>query len=268
MFAAAKDQPKTRPHYEFSPVNQYGLQLTAGYWNPIIAYVSRTSGVDLTLKIGRTSADTTSYVLAQEVDFAFTNHLFSPSRLRMGWKVLARRDSPPVRSQIAVMEDSPVHDLAQLRDQEVGFPGPEAFLAYKVSRAHLINSGVPVRVVFGGNMDSALAQMASGKVAAVGGNSQLLAGYSARENRSLRVLWSSEPYLDLPLMVSPRVPPEHVRAVRAAFVGMMASPEGRLVLQRASSTAGLPRTTGFVAAENRDYDNYLRFSETAPESLR
>ena len=49
-----------QPGYSFSPVNQYGIALTAGYWNPIIAYVSEKSGVKLNLKIGRTSADTTS----------------------------------------------------------------------------------------------------------------------------------------------------------------------------------------------------------------
>lgn len=266
--AAALAQTAKRTHYEFSPVNQYGLQLTASYWNPIISYVSKVSGVDLELKIGRTSADTTSYVLAQEVDFAFTNHLFSPSRMRMGWSVLARRDSPPVRSQIAVLDDSPIHELTQLKDKEVGFPGPEAFLAYKVSYAQLISRDIPVRVVFGGNMDSALTQLVTGKVAAVGGNSQLLTGYAAREGRRLRILWSSEPYFDLALMASPRVPAAQAVAVRDAFIGMFAQPEGRAVLQNASNAVGISRGTGFVSADDRDYANYVRFYETAPQQLR
>lgn len=261
-------QAAERPHYQFSPVNQYGVQLTASYWNPIINYVSKVSGIDLTLKIGRTSADTTSYVLAQEVDFAFTNHLFSPSRTRMGWSVVARRDSPPVRSQIAVMDDSPIQTLSELKDKEVGFPGPEAFVAYKVSYAQLLNQNVPVRVVFGGNMDSALTQLVNGKVAAVGGNSQLLAGYATREGRKLRALWSSEPFQDLALMVSPRVPAAQARAVRDAFVGMTTTAEGRSVLQRSSDTAGLAKATGFVATDDREYENYRRFYETAPEKLR
>ena len=81
--------------YNFSPVNQFDINLTAAYWNPIIAYVSEKSGVKLNLKIGRTSADTTSYVLAKEVEFIFTNHLFSPERDQLGWKVVARRQTPP-----------------------------------------------------------------------------------------------------------------------------------------------------------------------------
>jgi len=268
FFAGANAQDAPRPHYYFSPVNQYGLQLTASYWNPIIAYVSRVSGVDLTLKIGRTSADTTSYVLAQEVDFAFSNHLFNPNRIKMGWSVLARRDSPPVRGQIAVLENSPIRSIEQLKDSEIGYPGPEAFVAYKVPHAHLLENHIPVRVVFGGNMDSALTQLQSGKVAAVGGNSQLLAGFSAREKQKLRILWSSEPFHDLALMASPRVPAPQAQAVRAAFVGMLADPAGRAVLEKASRAVGIPDTTGFVAADERDYANYLRFYSSAPAAVR
>ena len=77
--------------YRFSPVNQWDIPKTAAYWNPIIRYVSERSGVNLELKIGRTSADTTAYVLAGEIDFVFSNHLFSPEREKLGWKVFARR---------------------------------------------------------------------------------------------------------------------------------------------------------------------------------
>ncbi|MBP6850244.1 MAG: PhnD/SsuA/transferrin family substrate-binding protein, partial [Rhodoferax sp.] len=107
----------------FSPVNQYGIELTASYWNPIIDYVSGKSGVKLQLKIGRTSADTTAYVLANEVEFVFSNHLFSPERDHLGWKVFGRRDTPPLRSQIVVLADSPLHRLEQLAGQPVAFPG-------------------------------------------------------------------------------------------------------------------------------------------------
>ncbi|EGH26150.1 hypothetical protein PSYMO_33862, partial [Pseudomonas amygdali pv. mori str. 301020] len=88
--------------------------LSASFWNPIIKYVSDKSDVNLTLKLGRTSSDTTSYVLAQEVDFAFTNHLFSPERDKMGWKVFGRRDAPALEGQIVVPADSPIHSLSEL----------------------------------------------------------------------------------------------------------------------------------------------------------
>ena len=56
--------PAAAPSYNFSPVNQYNLQVSASFWNPIIRYVSARSGVRLNLKLGRTSADTTSFILA------------------------------------------------------------------------------------------------------------------------------------------------------------------------------------------------------------
>ena len=110
--------------YRFSPVNQYGINLTAAYWNPIISYVAEKSGVRLQLKIGRTSADTTAYVLAQEVEFVFTNHLFSPEREQLGWKVFGRRQTPPVHGQIIVAADSPLTDIGQLGGKDIAFPVP------------------------------------------------------------------------------------------------------------------------------------------------
>ncbi len=98
-------QAATPRLYNFSPVNQQSLQVSAGFWNPILAYVSAKSGVELNLKLGRTSADTTAHVLAQEVDFAFTNHLFSPERAKLGWRVFGRRDAPPIRAQIVTAAD-------------------------------------------------------------------------------------------------------------------------------------------------------------------
>jgi hypothetical protein len=39
--------------YNFSPVNQYDINLTAAYWNPIIAYLSEKSGVKLNIEAVR-----------------------------------------------------------------------------------------------------------------------------------------------------------------------------------------------------------------------
>ena len=254
--------------YRFSPVNQYDIQLTAAYWNPIIDYVSEKSGVKLNLKIARTSAETTAQVLAQEVEFVFTNHLFSPEREKLGWKVFGRRQLPPVRSQIVVPEDSPITELSQLKGEAVAFPGPEALVAYKFAYAQLLTSGIDVQVVFGGNQNGALAQLMAGKVKAVGGNSQLIEGYAKRENKQFRVLWQSGPLHDLALMVSGKVPEKDQRAVAAAFVGMHKDPQGREVLHEASKLVGLTADAYFIPSDGSEYAAYRRFYQTAPENLR
>jgi phosphonate transport system substrate-binding protein len=254
--------------YNFSPVNQHNLQVSASFWNPIVRYVSTKSGVRLNLKLGRTSADTTSYVLAREVDFAFTNHLFSPDREKMGWTVFGRRDAPPVRAQIVVPADSPVKDLAALAGATMVFPGPEALIAYKVTYAELLHRNIPVNVVFAGNMDAAFTQLFAGKARAVGANSQLVQTYGGREGKSFRVLWSSAPFNDLALMASPRVPAADLRAVAQAFLGMRQDPEGRRILDAAAELVRAAQPLGFVPASDADYASYREFYAGAPASLR
>ncbi len=254
--------------YRFSPVNQYGIELTARYWNPIIDHVSQRSGVKLQLKLGRTSADTTAFVLANEVEFLFTNHMFSPEREQMGWRVFGRRQTPPIHSQIVVLAGSPIQRLEDLEGQSVAFPGPEATVAYKFAYAQLLKRNIPVQVVFGGNMDGAFAQLLSGKVRAAGTHSQLAEGWSRRENQALRVLWQSEPLHDLALMAARKVPERDVQAVARAFIEMAKDPAGQRVLAAASEVVKLPPGTHFIASNGSEYGAYRTFYQTAPASLR
>lgn len=254
--------------YRFSPVNQYDINLTAAYWNPIIQYISEKSGVKLQLKIGRTSADTTAFVLAQEVEFVFSNHLFSPERDKLGWQVFGRRQTPPVNGQIVVLDDSPITRLSELKGAEVAFPGPEATVAYKFPYAHLLSQGIDVKVVFGGNQNGALAQLVAGKVKASGGNSQLIEGYAKRENRKFRVLWSSEPLYDLALMASGKVRERDLKAVSQAFFNMHKDPRGKEILQQAAQIVGQPSSPDFIPSDGSEYAAYRRFYLTAPPSLR
>lgn len=254
--------------YRFSPVNQWDINKTAAYWNPIIRYVSDKSGVKLELKIGRTSADTTAYVLAQEVEFAFTNHLFSPERDQLGWKVFGRRWTPPLHGQIAVPVDSPISRLEELKGHEVVFAGPEAFIGYKVPFAHLVSNNIDVKAVFAGNQNAAFAQLFAGKARAVGSNSALVDGYSAREGRKFRVLWTSEGFNDLALMASSKVPEQDVKAVASAFINMHRDSLGKAILVKASEEVGLDRQAYFLPATGGDYAAYRRFFQSAPASLR
>lgn len=262
--AAAVD----RPVYRFSPVNQYGINLTAAYWNPIIDYVSEKSGVQLQLKIGRTSADTTSYVLAQEVEFVFSNHLFSPEREKMGWKVFGRRSTPPVHGQIVVPADSPITAVEQLSGKSMAFAGPEALVSYKFPYAYLLSKKIAVDVVFGGNTDAALTQLFSGSVVAVGCNSQLLEGYAQREGKKYRVLWQSPALYDLALMHAPGVPTKDVRAVALAFLGMRDDPRGRDILEQTSRLVNLSAQAHFIESDGTEYASLRDFYRTAPTALR
>jgi phosphonate transport system substrate-binding protein len=254
--------------YRFSPVNQYGVRLTAEYWNPIIDYVSGRSGIKLTLKMGRTSADTFASVLAGEVDIIFSNHFFSPEREKLGWRVIARRNTGPVTSQIVVPLDAPIRDLTELAGGQVAFVGPEAVVGYRFPYAHLLSRQIDVRPVFAGNAEAALSRMFAGGVQAAGLNSQVIESYARREGKAYRVLWHSEPLHDLAVMVSAVVPERDAQLIAQAFAEMSADPRGREILQRASRLVARSDDDGFVQSDGREYGAYRAFYRTAPAFLR
>lgn len=268
MLAQPQQAQAQQVVYRFSPVNQWDIPKTAAYWNPIIQYVSQQSGVQLELKIGRTSADTTAYVLAQEVEFVFSNHLFSPERDKLGWKVFGRRTGPALQGQIAVLDNSPIRTLEELNKEDMVFAGPEAFVGYRVPQAELLNRGIEVNAVFAGNQNAAFAQLLAGKAKAVGSNSALIDGFTEKQGTKFRVLWTSESYLDLALMASSKVSAKDIRAVTNAFVAMHKSKAGALILRQASESVGMDPNSHFLLATDQDYESYRRFYATAPMAVR
>jgi phosphonate transport system substrate-binding protein len=248
--------------YSFYVLNQRSIALTAQYWNPILTHVSKRSGVPLELKLTKTPQE--GNVIAEKggYDFQYTNHFFTPERDRLGYKVIARPAGPGIRSTIVVPEDSPIQSLQDLSGKDVAFVSPDAFAGYWLPMDALLKAKVKINVVFTGNQEASSAQLRVNKVAAAGVNSSVLARYARRESFNYRALWTSEIYQDLCIMANPKVPADKVAAVRAALINMTKDPEGRQVLEAGADLLKSTGDLGFVAAENRDYDNYRKFYRT------
>src|SRR5215211_3529788 len=100
--------------HTFYVLNQRTIGLTAQYWNPILTFVTRKSGVPLELKLAKTAKEGNAIAERGEYDFLYTNHFFTPERDRLGYKVIARPAGPGIRSQIIVPLDSPIKSLQEL----------------------------------------------------------------------------------------------------------------------------------------------------------
>lgn len=246
----------------FGVLNQRSIALTAELWNPILRHVSARSGVPLSLKMGKTAQETTQMTVRGEFDFVYTNHLFTAERDKLGYRVIARFNTPGIRGQIVVPDNSPLQSLSDLQDQEVAFPTPDGFTGYWLPMDGLLRSGVQIKPLFVGNQESGMARLALGSVLAAGVNSQVMESYARREGFKYRVLYSSEPYLDMPLMAHPRVAPDKVKRVRQALLEMGADAEGRQILQTAADLLKSRQLLQFIAAGNADYENYRRFYRT------
>lgn len=245
--------------YAFNVLNQRSISLTAQYWNPILTYVSRKSGVPLELKLAKTAKEGNAIAEQGKYDFLYTNHFFTPERDRLGYKVIARPAGPGIRSQIVVPEDSPIQTLQDLSGKDVAFVSPDAFAGYSLPMDALLRAKVKVNVIFTGNQEASSAQLKINKVAAAGVNSSVMARYGRRESFDYRALWTSDLYQDLCIMANPKVPADKVAAVKAAFINMANDPEGRQILQAGADLLKSNGELGFVAAENREYDNYRKF---------
>ena len=248
--------------YTFNVLNQRSIALTAQYWNPILTHVSKKSGVPLELKLAKTAQEGNAIAEKHGYDFLYTNHFFTAERDRLGYKVIARPAGEGIRSQIVVPEDSAIQTLQDLSGKDVAFVSPDAFAGYWLPMDALLKSKVRINVVFTGNQEASSAQLRVNKVSAAGVNSSVLARYARRESFNYRALWTSEIYQDLCIMASPKVPADKVAAVRAAFINMIKDPEGKQVLEAGADLLKSTGDLGFVAAENKDYDNYRKFYRT------
>lgn len=239
----------TRPLI-FGVLNQQSPVLTAERWNPILQYLGQVSGHPLQLRMGRTVQETDAMMGRGEFDFAFTNHNFQTEYDGV-YKVIARWGGEPIRGVIAVPADSPLQRLKDLHGKRVAFPSADAFVAYAVPKVTLLGAAVRVEEVFAGNQEGALAQLKAGQVHAAAVNSRFLDQYARREDMPYRVLFVSEPYAELPVIVHPRVPKDQAEAFRRALLGMQRDPQAQPLLLKL-------KFPGFAPAEDRDYDNVRR----------
>lgn len=252
--ASAQDKP-----YAFNVLNQRTLALTAEYWNPILTYVSKKSGVPLELKLAKNAQEGNAIAEKGGYDFLYTNHMFTPERDGLGFQVIARPVGPGLQAQIVVPADSPIQSLRELEGKDVGFVSPDGFSGYFVPYDALLRAKVDVKVAFTGNQEASFAQLKVGKIAAAAVNSLVLQRYARREGFAYRSLWTSQVYPDLCIMAHKRVPAERIAAVKAAFVGMEKDPEGRKVLEASAATIKAMGALGFVASDDREYDGYRKF---------
>ncbi len=245
--------------YSFGVLNQRSATLTAQYWNPILDYVSSKTGITLTLKMGKDVAETYAMTGRGEFDFLYSNHTFTHDNAGAGYKVILRPNEDAIQGQIVVAETSPLKNLSELRDKEVGFPSKSAFVAYSVPMDYLLRQGIKVTPAFGGNQEGVMAQLKIGSVVAAAVNSRVMRDYAERTGFRYRALWTSTDYLNLPISAHPRVPAAVVQRVQQVMDKMDDNPEGLAVLKASAQVIRQAPPYGFRSASDREYANYLNF---------
>lgn len=255
-------RPAAAETYSFGVLNQRSITLTAQYWNPILDYVTRKTGIALEMRMGKDVQETYAMTGRGEFDFLYSNHIFTPDNAPAGYRVILRPNEDAIQGQIVVPGNSPLKRLDELHGREVGFPSTSAFAAYAVTMDHLQREKIAVVPVFGGNQEGVMAQLKTGKIVAASVNSRLMRDYAERNGLDYRALWTSPDYLNLPVAVHRRVPEKVADKVRRTLDGMDQDPEGMTILKASAEAIRQSPPYGFRLASDRDYEAYRRFYKT------
>ncbi len=251
----------------FGVISQRSAVLTAQYWNPILRYVSRHSGVPLQIKLAKNAPEHAAMIGRSELDFIYSNHHLTPENDAVGYTVFARPIDAAIHGQIIVLASSPIRILAQLQGREVTFPSRVAFVGYHVPMDALLRAGISVKPQFSGNQEGALGQLLSGRAEAIAVNSQVARNFAERQHVDYRVLWSSGEYLNIPIAAHPSVPKSQVQAVQAALLQMADDPEGRAILTASAALIQQAPPYGFVSASDQEFGNVRRFYKNSLVTL-
>lgn len=248
--------------YSFGVLSQRSAVLSAQYWNPILEYVHKKTGIELVLKLARSAPESNEAIEHGEYDFVYSNTIFLPRMANANYQVILRPRDEAIKGQIVTLEESPIKSLKDLDGKEVGFPSLSAFVGYAVPMEQLLRQNVGVSPVFGGNQEGIMGQLKSGRVVAAGVNNQVMRDFATRENIRYRVLWESVPYNNLPIAVHPRVSKAVASAIRSAIDGMEVDPEGIRILDKTAQVIKQKPPYGFRASSPEDYKNYTEFYKT------
>lgn len=237
--------------YRFSPDNEFGINVMATHWNPIVAYLSAKTGLDIRLKIGRSLADTSDYVSAQATDIVFTAETDDSRAIPLrGWAPFAVRRSGSQHVELVTTPGSPL-GLADLSGKSVAFPSPTSTVFRQVL-GEFTRRGIEMRPVFTGNPDAAYTQLFTGNAAAAAVTSSAARSFETRNMQRSKLLWRSTPLPEMVFLASPRVSARDVASIRDALVGMNADHSGgRQLMESVALAAGLRADMSFLPVRSK-----------------
>lgn len=222
--------PPASNTYTVSVVPQYnGVQLHTE-WAPLLARISRDTGLHLQLVLAKSIPQFESTVIAGEPDFVFLNpyHAVMAKKAQNYQPVV--RDSKPLKGVLVVRNDSPFKSLRDLEKRALGFPAPNAFGASLYMRALLAAENVAVQTQYLGTHSNVYRSVLNGSVAAGGGINATLNDEAPEVRAQLRILYQTPESAPHPIAVHPRVPKDVVKQLLDAFLSLAKEPEGQKLL--------------------------------------
>ena len=220
--------------YTFGVVPQFEQRKLYAIWSPIIAELSRRTGLSFKLVTTLTIENFEKEFVSGGFDFVYMNP-YHVLKAKSYLPLVA--DTTPLRGILVVRQDSPIQRLKDLEGKEVAFPSPNALGASLLMRADLERlHHVKVKPLYVKTHSSVYLHVVEGLTIAGGGVEKSLKEQNPVIRSALRVLYTTREMTSHPVAAHERIPSTEREKVRQALLAMDATPEGRALLAKIPTT--------------------------------
>lgn len=215
--------PAPKAPLRFGVVSFYSPRLMYLKYQPLVDYLSRTTGAPWELVLSRSYEEATERLCKAELLLAYLGPAtFLRASQRCGAAPIAclrTGGKETYESWIMVREDSPVRMLHELRGKRFGFGDPFSTSSHIVPHGMLVEAGIhpgrDLTCVYFGHHERGAQAVLTGEVDACALRDIVGAKF---KDRGLRLIAVSRPIPNFPLVLSPLASAEERRQIRKALL--------------------------------------------------
>ena len=220
--------------YTVGVVPQFNIRQIERIWQPILKEVSVRSGVTLKLNASTSIPAFEKEFESGEFHFAYMNPYHAiVANQQQGYTPILRDLGKRLFGIIVVHKDSPITDIKQIDGKKVAMPAPNALGAALLPRAEFANKfNIKPKISYVRSHDSVFLNTAMG-ISDAGGAVMATFNRQPEEVRNqLRILYKTGDVPKHPITVHPSVPADVAKRVKAAFLELGSSSEGKALLSK------------------------------------
>jgi phosphonate transport system substrate-binding protein len=235
---------------------------------PLLEYIHSRIGHPIQLEISSTYTDLVEKCVNEELDFAFMGPSLyveaSERNPRLHLLGVMQGKNPRLRGVIIVREDSPIRELAQLRNKSMAFTSPDSTMGFQIPASFIVEQGICLHDLanysFLGNHQNVAYAVLAGRFSAGAIKYEV---YENMKSLGVRILCRTPDVADHPLVATQRLEDRLVARIEKILQNMHNDEEGRKILKQLR-----PDLVKIAPVQNADFANMRTYTLRAHACLR
>lgn len=244
-YPAASHADEAVAPLRFGVVPQQAARKLARLWTPLLEVVSEQVGISIVFETAPDIPTFERRLKEGQYHLAYMNpYHYTVFHRNPGYIALAKQADKRIRGILVTRKD----ETLPSGKLTLAFPAPAAFAATILTRAKLQQHGIEFESRYVKSHDSVYRSVALGLYPAGGGVMRTFNNLDPAVRDQLQILWETEGFTPHAVAAHPALPTHTFNAVRAGFVALNDSQEGRRALAGLSLRA-------FESASDSDWDD-------------